>query len=532
MLVLLLAIPLSAQMRESIDVRVMELETTVLDRAGRPVEGLKREDFRVQVGKREVPVTNFFAVRNGTILSDEPTTASSKDVAAETSIPTSLAIFVDELHLSPASRKRAFDALKRHVSANVGGNTTAMIIRYFNHFDVRLRPTERPGYLIAELDRLANNPVANDASRERERMIEMIDGILVVQGRASADTAGESPDTIFYRLMEYAERRVAEVDQTLAALENAIKLTSSFSGRKVLLYVSDGLPQTPALELFEYWDHLQKNAPQHVWRQEALRTDISQAMRFDRSSAFRRVAEAAQRADVAIYSFDAGGLRGLEGRGAESFSMSQRIDTMSMHSNLRGGLQYVAEETGGLYIANENNVDRVLARMSEQFSTYYSVGIQPARGEIRVSVRNRPDLRVIAAKRMPPRSREERLEQNVRTRLYTRTTENPLAVTIDLGKAAIVNGQCIMPVVVRAPQANLPAELTPTALDMYLVMLNEQNDESAMQRVSVPFDSGRAVHRMMLRVRPERHVLSVAVSNPASGESSFLQTDIDATSCR
>ena len=215
-LTLLLAVPLSAQLRESIEVRVLELEATVLDRAGHPVEGLKQEDFRVQVGKKDVPITNFFAVRNGVVLAEEKSApASTTPVAAETSIPTSIVIFVDELHLTPASRKRAFDALKRYVGANLSGNTTAMIIRYFKHFDVRLRPTERAGYILAELDKLESNPVANDSGREREQMIGMIDGIFGVNGHSAADTAGESPDTIFYRLIEYAERRQSEVVKLL-----------------------------------------------------------------------------------------------------------------------------------------------------------------------------------------------------------------------------------------------------------------------------------------------------------------------------
>jgi VWFA-related protein len=536
--ILLVAVPLFAQMRESIEVRVLELEATVLDRAGHPVEGLSREDFRVQVGKQEAPVTNFFAVRNGVVLAESNTTRVAKQqIAAETSIPTSLVIFVDELHLNPGSRRRAFEALKKYVSANVGSNTTAMIIRYYNHFDVRLRPTERPGPVIAELERLEKSPIADELDRERARMIGLIDGVLGRNFAEQVDINGDSPDTIFGRLVDYAERRVAEVDHTLAALEQAIELSSSFSGRRVLLYVSDGLPQTPALEVFLYWDRMQMHAVTQMHRNGTIRLDSSvEAMRFDRSSAFHRVAAAAQRANVAVYSFDSGSLRSNEIRAVESVPWSDRIDTVEMNTNLRQGLQYVAEETGGLYIANENNVDKVLARMSEQFSSYYSIGIQPRRGEIRISVRNRPELRVVAVKRTPPRSREERLEQSLRSRLYTRSAENPLAITAELGSPAKVNGQCTVPVVVRMSQPALPAELhaalTVPAYDMYLVMLNEENEETAVQRVSLPVEGQRFARTMMLRVRPERHVLSLAVSNPASDETSFLQREIDATACR
>lgn len=538
LLAVILAVPLAAQVRESIEVRVLEIEATVLDRSGRPVEGLKREDFRVRVGNREVPVTNFFAVRNGVIITDDerPALAAQKTLSAETSIPTSLVIFIDDVHLSQSSRKRAIDALKSYVSANIGANTTATLIRYNKHFDVRLRPTEKPGWVLRELDKLERESGgAYDAERDRERMIELIDAVLagdMTNSRGAADVAGESPDTIFYRLEDYAEKRAGDVDRTVAALEDAIELASGFTGRKVLLYVSDGLPQTPALELFEYWERASKNTAAHVWRQETVRTDIARAMRFDRSQAFQRVAETAQRSDVAVYSFDAGGLRGYEGRGVESFGTRERINTTSMQSNLRAGLEHVAEETGGMYIKNDNDIGRVLTRMSEQFTSYYSIGVAPARGEIRISVKNHPELRVIASKRRPPRTKDDELQQNVRTRLYTRAVENPLNAKLGFGTAARVDGHCVVALRLEIPEQKLPPELTPSVVDVRMVMLNEQNDESELRRISVPFASGRTAHSMMLRIRPERHVFSLSLSNPLSGEVSYLQGEMDGTTCR
>src|SRR5688572_4562873 len=127
---LLLAGSLSAQTRESIEVRVTELEVTVLDRSGHPVEGLTRDDFEVRIGKRAVPITNFFAVRNGAIVDEARASAPGEAVTPQTSIPTTLVIFIDETTLRHGSRHRAIEALKRYVSANVGPMTTATLIRY------------------------------------------------------------------------------------------------------------------------------------------------------------------------------------------------------------------------------------------------------------------------------------------------------------------------------------------------------------------------------------------------------------------
>lgn len=532
---LLLAAPLAAQTRESIDVRVTELEVTVLDRAGRAVDGLQRGDFEVRIGGKATPVTNFYAVRNGAIVDEERTTAAQHDIGIpQTTIPTTLVIFIDETTLRQGSRHRALEALKRYVAANVGPMTTATLIRYNKHLDVRTRPTEKPGYILAELDQLSRETfLGAENDRERDVMLAEIDAILFSDAKEANPTggnvAGESPDTIFYRLVKFAERRTAEVDRTLAAMESSIELISGFAGRKVLLYVSEGLPQQPAAELFEYWDYAYRKSTNQLWRNQAARLDSFQGMRFDRTQQFQRVANTASKARVAIYAFDAAGVRGFEGLSAEHETMHGRMNATLAQANQRGGLQFVAQETGGRYIANENNVDKVLALMSEQFTTWYSIGVRPRSGDIEVKVKGRPELRVIAARRRAPRSREEEIEQSVRTHLYTRTTENPLNAKVDVEPAMKIDGQCIVNVKLAVAK---PQPLASDEVELAFVMLNERNDESEVRRVKLPFESERIAHAMTLRVQPQRHVLSLALINPASGEASYLQRDVDGTVCR
>jgi len=535
LLAVMFATSLAAQSRESIEVRVMELEVSVLDRAGHAVEGLTRDDFEVRFGRRPTPITNFFAVRNGTVVEERGTSrADERSIARQTSIPTTLAIFIDETHLRQGSRKRALEALQRYVKANVGPMVMATLIRYNKQVDVRTRPTDRPGYIVAELEKMESETfMGHELDREREMMIGEIDDILFSDAKnntgGTGETAGESPDTIFYRLLKYAERRTGEVDRTLAALEKTIDLISGFGGRRVLLYVSDGLPQSPGADLFEYWDDAYRRSPNQLWRNDAAKLSSAQGMRFDRTAQFSRVAASAQRARVAMYSFDAAGVRGYEGRSAEFTQTKANINTTMLHANLRGGLQLIADETGGRYVANENNVDKVLSAMSEQFTTYYSIGVKPGGGDIRVTVKNRPELRVVAARRSPPRTRVDEVAQSVRTRLYTRVSENPLQAKLAVGTPALVDGQCVVPVRLDVAQ---PAQMTPEAIEVHFAMLNERNEESELRRVSIPFESGRAAHQMTLRVQPRKHVISIAVANPLSGEASYLQGEIDGRLCR
>jgi len=531
--IVLVTLPMAAQLRESIEVRVLELEVSVLDREGKAVEGLTRDDFVVRVGKREVPVANFFAVRKGIVVTEaqsETQGEAQTPVAEETSIPTSLVIFIDDLHLSQHSHARAVAALRRYVSNTIGHDTTATLLRYNRTLDVRIRPTERAGAILRELDQLSLMPATDDIARERRLLIRDIDDVLIAYRNEGRTLGGETPDTLLMRIERYAENRSADVDHTLRAIERAIELASAFSGRKVLLYVSDGLPQVPGLELFEYFDRALQRIGLSVTG--LLRADANAMLRYDRTAAFRRLTQTAQRANVAFFSFDAGGLRSDADRGPEAASTLGTLNTTSMTVNDRSGLQFVAQETGGQYVTNENSIDTVLARMSEQFTSYYSVGIQPPEGDIRITVRNRPELRVIAARRRPPRTREDKLEQHLRSRLYTRVSENPLDATLGIGVAAMNGSQCIVPVRLTVPQPELPEELTPRSVELRMVMLNELNDESAVQTANLWFEDGRVQHIMKLRIRPEKLILSIAVSNPLSGETSYLQADIDGTTCK
>jgi VWFA-related protein len=524
---LLTALSAVPQSSESIDVRIVELQATVFDRNGKPVEGLRQEDFVVRAGRKDVAITNFFAVRSGIVASDSQPVAEANSVL-ETSIPTSLVIFLDDRHLTQKSHSRAIAALKRYVAEHVGANTTATLIRYRDELDVRVRPTERAGYLLRELDSVQQTAISADRSRERRRLIREIDDLLIELRDLKHPRA--TPEEILMQITQYAEAEASEVDATLKALERAAQIASSFTGRRILLYVSEGLPQTPALDIFEYFQKAMDRVGVELG--SGRNASAGETMRYDRTNAFRRVVKTAQESGVTIFAFDAAGLRADSDRGVESQSTLGSMNTLAIEGNLRSGMQYMAGETGGQYLSRDNDIDRMLSRMSEQFSTYYSLGIRPVSGEIRVLVKNHPEYRVLSSRRAAARTREDKLEHALRSRLYTRASENPVEATLAAGTAMLKNDQCVVPIRLSVPQPQLPEELMPQVVELRMVMLNEQNDESGVQLITLPFHEGQVQHTMLIRIRPEKLVVSAAVTNPKSQETSWLQTELDGSTCR
>lgn len=68
--------------REEVEVRVMDLDVVVTDKAGRPVSDLKREDFMVRLGGKVVPIDYFARVDAGAIHAPDLATASPDQVLA------------------------------------------------------------------------------------------------------------------------------------------------------------------------------------------------------------------------------------------------------------------------------------------------------------------------------------------------------------------------------------------------------------------------------------------------------------------
>lgn len=521
---LLLAAPLHGQLHESLDVSVLELEVTVLDREGKPVEGLTQGDFDVRLAGRQRPVTNFFAVRRGAILDSpgERQLTPAASLTRETTIPTTVIFLVDDTRLQAHSKKRAIDAIKEYVRNSIGPSTSGMIARWNGELDVRTRPTERPGPLLAELDRISREPaLLNDGDRRfmLREITETLNGMRD-PGRSSRVEA------TFHQMVVYAEQEARMIESTLEGIDEMIRVAASFEGRKSLLYVSEGLPLSAATEVFDYWDRSAKAIhPDAIHNLQMYATEVLKTvnpMRYDRSRQYREVIRTAQTSNVAFYAFDAAGLRGYVGRGVEDFGGFAQLDTLLVRSNLHDGVRYVANETGGRFIADENDLGRALSVLSEQFATYYSLGVRaPAStrlGKVNVTVRNRPDLRVLTARQRRPLTREEKLEHSVRSRLYTQQAENPLGAKVSLGAPMPIGSQCVVPMRVAVDRKQT---------DLYFALLDDRQQESDVRSASIG-----SRHSMSFGVKAGTYTLSLALADPESGETTFLQREIDARTCR
>ena len=172
----------------------------------------------------------------------------------------------------------------------------------------------------------------------------------------------------------WAAQESSGVRGALNALDSVVSSLAGVPGRKALLYVSDGLPLVPGLELFTLISRtFSEPGSEH-------RTPGMVAQRFDLTPRFRQITSHASRNRITFYPIESYGTRD----GASSMYSTERL------VNRQNGLRFLAEDTGGRELFNATNVPAALARMEQDFTTYYSLGYQPRRRrQTRPSTRSR-----------------------------------------------------------------------------------------------------------------------------------------------
>jgi VWFA-related protein len=144
---------------------------------------------------------------------------------------------------------------------------------------------------------------------------------------------------------------------TLGALSYVVRGLRELPGRKSVLLVSDGI------KIFN-------------------RDDPSRSDRV--LDALRRLTDQANRASVVVYTMDARGLQTLGLTAADDtsgFSPQQLEQEMSNRRSdffeSQNGLNYLAQQTGGLAIRNSNDLTGGIKRVLEDQKGYYLIGYRP-----------------------------------------------------------------------------------------------------------------------------------------------------------
>jgi VWFA-related protein len=316
-----LALALDAQPpRFSSDVRMIRLDVSAVDSAGRPVAGLQPADFAVREDGRPVEITFFEAVSSRAVN-------ESAQAAGARTLPRRILLLVDSGRMSPGQLIRARQSTSRFIAE---GTAPGDWVRLLNLSTGRYRdgriPEDRARLQSAarELHRGAD-PWRSEQG-EPEPLVDRIEG--------DADATPTQAETSGRFLSVFAQ-----ASGLLGNLEALLVQLQGVSGRKALVLISPGFPQLANL---------------------------------DRE--LERVATLARQAATAVYFVDAVGLDGLIPEPGRKWR-----PVFEMAWERGGGAQDLAEATGGFTSRFANSLLPALSRVAAEMHTYYILGYVPAR---------------------------------------------------------------------------------------------------------------------------------------------------------
>ncbi len=515
-------------------VSVTNLDVVVTDGKGNRITGLKKEDFIVIEDNLEQLITNFSPIEQGKMLlpaEEAPAAAAPAQPGAAPAPPpvasapkTRIVLFIDNLHLAPFSRNRVLRNVETFVRDSVKDHIEGMVVVWNRSLKIRRKFTNDGRDLSDVLKQIEEeSALGQQISSERRDIVQAIDD------STTADQAAG-------RVRSYCQALDNDLTFTIDAMKTTINQLAGVDGRKILIHVSDGLPQSPGAELWQYISDKYRDATMHS----------TSLFEFDRTTKYLSVIQAANASGVSVYTIDASGLSVDSNVSAENRTQGQRLDTFLERNNLQSMLSLMAEETGGEAILNKNDVLVALKNIEKDYTSYYSIGYRSIRSGL-----DRPHKVEVKVKKkgFTVRARRSYLEKGVETKVREAVTsalffprdDNPLAVGLEVGKPVPADRENFaVPVVIRIPYARLAMLPEGTKVRgrvvFYFVVIDSAGQQSELTTQPVPIDldakkfetlAGKDFrYDVKLIMIPGGQKLSIAVRDDVTNSTSYLQKSV------
>lgn len=431
---------------ERVDVHLVDLEVLATDGEGRPVTDLTAGDFRVLEDDRPVTLQSFAWIHGRQGRSGEPEAPSGQESAAAVP-PVRVVVVLDEEHTKAVNRAALFARLGEALGDHLPRGSQVMIWRYDRGMQVLLPFTDDRRKLLATLDKIAATISA--------RSINVDEDWLSTLSALNEDARGDLGKgfCLFGAdiARNYAEQKRSEVRRTLGALGQLVGTLGGLPGRKLLLYVGDGVPLRPGAEAWDAYIELctGQGAAAGVANAKAVdnmdpsdrieRPDPEklklESLTYDTSREWTGLAARANGQGVSVSSLITSAPGALTSAIQADWSRPSELVLGAAEANQLDAVFLMARETGGRLVYDGADVGRDLAGMAEDLGAYYLLAY-PAPGpgssrirQLRVEVA-RPGVRLRYRRSYALRSDDQQASERLLTRLYYDVGENPLGLRL------------------------------------------------------------------------------------------------------
>lgn len=340
------------------EVEIITIDAVVLDRDGRPVSGLTREDFHVSEDGTPREIVSFEAYERGATATEEAPAAAVATNERNTELRgRAFALLLDDVFTPLQGSAEVREAAERFLRTAVGPGD-----------EVTISTTSGNAYWSAGLP-------------------DGLDDLLAVAARFKGrDTGGR------YGTQEYAQSHQSEEEMRYGRLE--FKRMSELEAYEIVGGRKAG-DQPIACEI----DHIRQLRMKVTLAAVRRQLDALGAVRgrkslilmspgflLDDGLDIRETAAASRRANTAVYFIDVRGLQNQAVFSAADTVMGGPSLTAfageEVERNLvTAGTQMLAQDTGGFSVRNTNDFATAAVRIAAESRSYYLLGIHPAEGK-------------------------------------------------------------------------------------------------------------------------------------------------------
>jgi VWFA-related protein len=346
-----------------ITTKLVQMDAVVTDKNGKPVTDLRPEEVQIFEDGRRQSVTHFTYVVADALKPrplTRPAVAVDKNAGplppatlAPAQVRRTIALVVDDLGLSYESIRSVRDVLTKFVDEQMQPGDLVAIIRTGSGVGTLQQFTVDKRMLHAAIEHIKWNPLGRAGLDAIPRIEASPDLGLNAVDEANAQAFLSNGENL---------RGDALTVGTVGALRYVVRGLGELPGRKSVLLISDGVR-------FNYPDD----------RESSLRV----------RDALEQLSDLANRASVVIYSMDPRGLQPLGLMAADNLDLRKKAGPIqnqvaprvaARSTNFRegqNGLNLLAEQTGGLFVHDNNNLTQGLSRIMEDQQGYYLVGYRP-----------------------------------------------------------------------------------------------------------------------------------------------------------
>jgi VWFA-related protein len=472
-LVFLIALPALAQSSffgEVMEVRVTNVDVIVTGRDGKPVPGLKIEDFELYENGVRKEITNFLEIHEDAAPALVP---NAETAAAETgSTPAKeppdirrrqIVILFDNAAIHPFRRNDLLPHVESFVKNNVRNGDEVAIFTWASSLKAELGATSDFAAMEATLKRVAAQTTLGGMTKTDFRQFQ--DQVMFTV--RAYESSGRKPpwsEAIAMARM-YAMAASQKTRQRIEALRVIAASMRGAPGRKILVFVTDDFSSNPSEAAFAFLD---SHRDLFVGVDQPAMT---QARDFEIHGLVRDIADTANSSGVTIYPIDVGGKEAGTGfvDASESVIPSSTPVQVAQTANLI--VNGIAAETGGVALYGSTNWKLAFDTISSDLNTYYSLGYR-SDGEkkdtlrnIEVRLRTKPRYAVRMRHGVIEPSAASEMNDAVSAYLFRDVGANDLAIRATATLPASGEGaEVIIPITITIPTEKLT--LMPDGTDL------------------------------------------------------------------